>query len=60
MSVTVAPKVFLVKTLWETVLERQFPQANNRTLANDDVAVDITNRQKDLEMNKEAEEQKLH
>jgi hypothetical protein len=60
MSVTVAPKVFLVKTLWETVIERQLPRANNWTLANDDVALDITNRENDLEMNKEAEEQKLH
>jgi len=48
------------ETLRENVVVRQFAQANTGLLAGDDPALDTTNTVHDLEMMREAEQQKLH
>jgi len=48
------------ETLRENVLVRQFARANNRLLAGDDVVLDITRTDTDIEMKREAEESMLY
>jgi len=48
------------KTLREKVVFRQSAQANNGILAGDDPALDRSESNNDLELNREAEERKLH
>jgi len=44
----------------ERVSIRQFPQANNGLLATDDTALDKTDSDNNLELQREAEQQQLH
>jgi len=48
------------ETLWEKVIVRQYPQANNGIMAGADPELDTTNAESHLEMKKEVEERTSH
>jgi len=48
------------KTLRKNVVVKQYAQADNRVVAGNDSALDMTDRENDFELNTEAEEIQLH
>jgi len=46
--------------LREEVVERQYALANNGILTGDDPVLDTTEAENDIDLNREAEERKLH